>query len=355
VTGGLIGRFDGAILGYDVSPQWRVNVVGGVPIDTLVNTSQHFEGINVEAQNLWEHWGGDAFFMNQMADGVTDRRAIGGDLRYFDASRTLYGMLDYDVSFQQLNAGTLQGTWQLPDQTTISMLLDARKAPELLTSNAAISCNATSITELEQQGCTALGTQFAPPLTLDQVRQLSRLQTANSKQASLSVSRPFGERWQVSADVRLTNVGALPFIVVPSVVGGVSNTNPAQAGTGNVYTYDLQTSATNLYSKRDINSFTFSRLSGPQFTGNQFSYSNLTGLLKNRITVEPALRYYTEDDANGNHLSRISPSVRFTYKVLTHLSIESQILYERAKNEGVTQNDKTNNTFYYIGYRYDLQ
>ena len=51
----------------------------------------------------------------------------------------------------------------------------------------------------------------------------------------------------------------------------------------------------------------------------------------------------------------ITPAVRVTYKLLNHLSIESQVLYERAKTEGTSQNDTTSNVFYYIGYRYDLQ
>ncbi len=295
VTGGLIGRFDGAILGYDLSPKWRVNVTGGIPTDTLVNSRQNFEGVNVEAQNLWDHWSGDAFFMNQMADGVTDRRAIGGDLRYFDSVRTVYAMMDYDVIFRTLNAATLQGTWQLPDQTSLSVLVDVRKAPELLTSNALIPFGATSLTQL-LQGDPALG---IPALSLDQIREEAKAITANSKQASFSVSRPFWTKWQASFDVRLTNVGPLPFIVVPSAVAGVSNTLPAQPGTRNVYTYDFQVS--------------------------------------------------------GTKLTRISPALRATYKVLKHLSIESQLLYERSKTTGPTQQDKTNNTFYYIGYRYDLQ
>jgi tetratricopeptide (TPR) repeat protein len=359
VTGGLIGRFDGAILGYDLGPNYRVTVAGGVPIDTLVNTSQNFEGISVEAQNLWNHWGGDAFFINQNSDGFTDRRAVGGDVRYFDSVRTVYALVDYDVNFAELNAATLQGTWQLPDQTSLSLLADARKAPELLTSNALISCsNATSISQLMQIGCAQqLGPAFNPPLSLDQIRAAAQEVTANSKQYSLSVSRPFGTRWQVSADVRLTNVGALPTIIVPpsSTCTGCSNVIGGTAGTGNVYTYDFQTSGTNLYSLRDINSFTYSHLSGPLFTGNQLAYTNLTGLLNNRATVEPSLRLYEESDVDGTHLTRISPALRATYKVLKHMSIETQILYERSKTDGPTQNDTTGNTFYYIGYRYDLQ
>jgi tetratricopeptide (TPR) repeat protein len=353
VTGGLIGRFDGAILGYDVSPKWRVNVAGGVPVDTIVNTNQNFEGIYVEGQNILEHWGGDAFFMNQMADGVTDRRAIGGDLRYFDNVRTLYTSVDYDVSFAALNAVTVQGTWQLPDQTLFSLLFDDRKAPELLTSNALITTGATSLTQLLDGNPNA--SPPVPPLTEDQIRDIAKGITATSKQFSLSVTRPISSKWQASLDGRLTNVGALPFLTVPVTVAGVANTIPAQPGTGNVWSTDLQVNGTNLYSLRDINSFTLSWLHGPQFTGTQVGYANLSGLFQNRVTIEPSLRYYHENDATGNHLSRITPALRATYKLLTHLSIESQVLYERSKTEGPTQNDTTSNVFYYIGYRYDFQ
>jgi hypothetical protein len=233
-----------------------------------------------------------------------------------------------------------------------SLLFDDRKAPELLTSNALITTGAASIADLETLGSPGLG---IPPLTLSQIRDLAKATTANSKQLSLSVTRPLGSKWQASVDGRLTNVGALPFLTVPSTVGGVSNTIPAQPGTGNVWSTDLQLNGTNLYSLRDINSFTYSWLHGPQFTGNQFGYSNLTGLWENRATLEPSLRYYIENDANGNHLTRISPALRATYKLFTRLSFEAQALYERTTTDGPTQNDVTGNLFFYVGYRYDLQ
>jgi hypothetical protein len=353
VTGGLVGRFDGAIIGYDVSPNWRVNVTGGVPVDTIVNTNQNFEGVYVEGQNILEHWGGDAFFMNQMADGITDRRAVGGDLRYFDNARTLYTSVDYDVSFAALNAVTVQGTWQLPDQTMFSLLFDDRKAPELLTSNALITTGAQSLTDLLNGNPNA--NPPALPLSEDQIRDIAKAITATSKQVSLSVTRPISSKWQASLDGRLTNVGALPFLTLPVIVAGVANTIPAQPGTGNVWSTDLQVNGTNLYSLRDINSVTASWLHGPQFTGTQIGYANLSGLLQNRMTVEPSLRYYHENDSTGNHLNRYTPALRFTYKVLNHLTLETQALYEHSKTTGPTQNDTTNNIFYYVGYRYDFQ
>jgi len=147
----------------------------------------------------------------------------------------------------------------------------------------------------------------------------------------------------------------LPFLNIPSCQAGTACSIPAQPGTGNVWTFDAQVTGTNLYSKRDINSFTYSHLTGPQFSGNQLAYSNLTGLLATRMTLEPSLRYYTEDNANGNRLTRISPALRATYKLLQHMSLETQILYERSKTDGPTQSDTTSNAFYYLGYRYDLQ
>jgi tetratricopeptide (TPR) repeat protein len=345
VTGGLLGRFDGAIVGVDVAPKWRLNVVGGVPVDKIVDAKQRFEGINVEAQNLADHWGGDAFLINQTADGVVDRRAAGGEVRYFDQRKTLYSLLDYDVNYHALNAATVQGTYQLPDQTTFSLLYDNRKAPPLQTSNALIQSGCDTITQMETSICPSGN----GPYTLDQIKTIAKSITAASKQYSLGVTRPLTAKWQASGDVRLTNVGPLPAIQVNSQLF------PAQPGTGNVWTYDLQATGSNLYSKRDINVFTLTHLNGPVFRGNQFGYNNLIGILDNRMTLEPSINFYRQDDTQGNKLTRVSPGFRTTYKLLPRMSIEGDVSLEHSKTEGPTQSDTTTNTFYYVGYRYDLQ
>lgn len=355
VTGGLVGRFDGAVLGYDISPNLRLSAVGGVPTDVVVGSGQHFEGMSVEADNILNHWGASAFFINQMTGGVTDRRAVGSDVRYFDQSRSLYTMIDYDVNFMELNAVTMQGSWTLPDQTSLSVLFDDRKAPELLTSNALLSPAALVQTPggvfVPATSINQLLSQYSMSQVLDFAKQI----TATARQGSVSVSRPFGPHWQASADVRLSNVGALPALSLPNCTAPTICTTPATQGTGNLWTYDLQGTGTNLYSSRDINSLTLSHLTGPVFNGNQVGFSNLTGVWQNRITIEPSVRYYIEDNADGTRLSRISPGLRATYKLLQHMSLESQFLYERSKSNGQTQQDNTNNTFFYFGYRYDLQ
>ncbi len=346
VTGGLVGRFDGAVVSYDLMPKLRVEAVAGAPVaqDQFINANQRFEGLSMEAQNFAEHWGASGFVINQSADGVVDRRAVGGELRYFDEHMTLYSLVDYDVQFATLNAATLQGTYQLPDQTSLSLLLDDRKAPTLETSNGLLQFGCNSYAQYFAGQCTNVN----PPFTADALRTAALSTTADARQFALDVSRPLGKSWQVSGDLRLTSVGALPAVTLNGV------NFPATPATGNVLSATVQASGSNLYSKRDVNVFSLTHLHSATLTGNQFAYSNLNGFLDNRLTVEPNISVYRETDTSGQRLSRLSPSLRSSYKVTRRASIEGTVALERSLNEGPTQNDTTNNLFYYLGMRLDL-
>ena len=346
VTGGLVGRFDGAIVSYDVVPKLSVSAVAGVPVsqDQFIQANQRFEGVSINAQNFAEHWGAGGFIINQTADGVVDRRAVGGELRYFDDRKTLYSLVDYDVQFATLNAATVQGTYLLPDQTSLSLLLDNRKAPTLETSNG-----------LLQAGCNSYAQYFAgtcahstAPYNVDVLRQDALATTANSHQYALDVSHPFGLHWQASADLRVTSVGALPTVTINN------QTFQGTSATGNVFGATVQATGSNLYSKRDINVFSLTFLHSATLSGTMLSYSNLNSFLDNRLSVEPNLSLYRETDTSGQRLFRVSPSLRTSYKLSRRMSVEGTIALEQSRNEGPAQNDTTSNLFYYLGYRYDL-
>ena len=238
VTGGLVGRFDGVVLGYNVAPKLHLNAVAGVPVaqDEFIQASQSFEGVSLEAQNILEHWGGSAFLINQKADGLVDRRAIGTDVRYFDAQKTLFTQLDYDVQFRVLNAATVQGTYQFADQTSLALLLDDRKAPTLTTSNGLLAWGCTSYAQFFAGTCqhaalasgTVANTNISAAPTVDNLRAAALATTANSHQISLDVSRPLGKSWQASFDIRNTAVGALPTVVINN------QTFQGSSATGNV-------------------------------------------------------------------------------------------------------------------------
>ena len=350
VTGGLVGRFDGAIVTYDLAPKLRVEGVLGKPVsqDQFVNANQHFEGLSVEAQNFAEHWGASGFVINQTADGIVDRRAVGGEVRYFDQQKTLYTLLDYDVQFATLNAATLQGTYQLPDQTSLAIMLDDRKAPTLETVNGLLQAGCPSppsYTDYFAGRCV----NATAPFTVEKLRADALQTTANSHVLSLDVSRPLGKQWQVSADVRVTSVGALPTVTLATgqIFQGTS-------ATGNVFGFTAQATGTNLYSKRDINVFSYTHLHSATLNGDQLAYSNLNTMLDGRLTLEPNLSFYRETDTTGQSINRVSPSFRTSYKLTKRASAEGTVAMERSQNRGPDQNDTTTNVFYYLGFRYDL-
>jgi hypothetical protein len=59
-----------------------------------------------------DRWGGSLYYLQQNTSGITDRRALGMEARYFDSRRTLYLLLDYDLAFRAANIAMAQGNWQ---------------------------------------------------------------------------------------------------------------------------------------------------------------------------------------------------------------------------------------------------
>ena len=333
ISGGLLGFFDGVSLTYPIRTGWKFDLMGGVPANPVVSApAERLAAAVVEADGIFEKWGGDVYLIDQTTENIANRRAVGGELRFSGEVVSLYSLLDYDVLFNKLNAASLQGSFQAPAQTTVTMLLDSRKAPSLQMTNALISTGATSLSALLQ-------TQ-----SLDQVRATALATTADARQALLSVSRPLGEKWQVTGDLRYSEIGALPAV-------GDFDATPA---TGDQYGVTIQFTGSNLYSARDINNFNLSLLHTPFLKGAQVAYNNLSGFYNGDLVLEPSIRFYTQHDSQGLKLDRITPGLRASYRVSRRASVLGEGIVEHSKTVGPTSRDTTNAIFFYVGYRYDL-
>jgi hypothetical protein len=333
ISGGLLGLFDGVSAVYPVTQQLKVDVIAGVPANPLVSApKERLLGAMLEADGLFERWGGDLYIVDQTTEGITNRRAVGLETRYSDDLFSMYSLLDYDTVFRKVNALSLQGSFQAPAQTTVTVLVDSRKAPSLQMTNALISSGATSLKTLLQMQ------------TLDQVRAAARATTAEARQGLVSVSRPIGTSWQAALDLRYSQIGALPAV-------GNFEATPA---TGAQYGATVQLTGSNLYSTRDINNFNLSVLSTPFLKGTQVSYNNLTGLRDNDLTLESSIRFYTQRDNQGVRLNRISPGLRASYRLSSRGSVLGESIVEHSKTDGPSNNDTTNSIFFYVGYRYEL-
>ncbi len=342
--GGVLGRFDGVQAGYAFVPKWRLNVVAGVPNDKLLDSRRRFAGSWIDAEALTPQLSGSLYVIQQTIDGEIDRRSIGTELRYFNGGVSLSGVLDHDQVMRRMNIASLQGTWQLPDTTTVNFLYDRRATPMLMLGNALFfqDPNLPMVTRLRD----LLGTT-----TLEALREQVRATTSNTTQALLGVTAPLTPRWQLGADVRLTNVGAIPPVAVILPMG--------QPGTGNLWSVGSQLIGTNLYSSRDTHVASVTVLSGPLYKGVLLSYNNSTQWAE-VWQFEPSLKLYAQNDDTGARVTRWTPGVRVTYRLGKQVAVESELSSEFSKSTTpatattLQRNESSNRVFYYLGGRYDF-
>ena len=70
-----------------------------------------FYGANVDIGPIGQAWSGNAYYFNQMVNGVVDRRAVGTEVRYGSNGINVYALVDYDIYFNALNIAMLNGSW----------------------------------------------------------------------------------------------------------------------------------------------------------------------------------------------------------------------------------------------------
>lgn len=334
IGGSMFGLFDGVSVTMPYADKYKLSAMLGVPANMLVKApSQELAGVMIEADQLSNHWGGSLSLMQQKTEGISDRRAVGMEARYFGDALSAYAYVDYDTNLQAVNAFTMQGSMQGPYDTTITVLADDRRAPSLQLSDALISSGQTSLKTLLELK------------SLSEVQSLALATAARAKQTMISVSRPVSEKWQASVDVRRSEIGALP------AVGNFE----AMPATGAQYNLALQLTGSNLYSDRDIHGFNLSLLSSELNTGRQISYNNLTGIWGNQASLEPSIRFYTQTDNTGTQVKRLSTGLRLSYKLGPRSSLMGEGIYETSQTDGPSNHETNTAFYYYIGYRYDFQ
>lgn len=337
--GGVLGRFDGVSGGYSFAPKWKVNLVGGVPTDKLLDSKRRFWGTSIDAEALTAHLSGSLYTMQQTIDGLVDRRAVGTDLRYFNGGLAVSGSLDYDVLLKGLNVAMVQGNWQLDDTSSWNFLFDRRNQPMLMLGNALFFADPSKpLPTTVRQALADIGND------LDLLRERVRTLTARSTQAQLGYITPISKNWQAGGNVQLVNVSAIE--AVPSLQLA------RQESSGNQWSLGGQLIGSNLYSARDTHVFNLSYITSPMVKGYSVTYNNLSSL-NEFWQLEPSLQFFTDDGVNGKN-TRWKPGLRVTYRMATQLALESSFDYEFSRQTGTQGNVNSNLMTYYFGGRYDF-
>jgi hypothetical protein len=350
IGGGVFGRFDGIQAGYAFLPKWRLNAVGGVQVDQPFASKSNFFGLSVDAEALSPNLSGSIYAVTDITDKLTDRRAFGAELRYFNGGVSASTAVDYDQFINALNFLSMQASWQLPSNTTFNFLYEVRAQNGFVAANQGLTIgrvNADPLNKLED---------LVKLVGEDAVRKVVKDTTGYPTQFLLGATTPVSKNWQIGADVRLTNVGAIDAID-PAIVGGPFEFGGFQ-GSGNVYSLSTQLVGSNIYSRRDTHVFNVSLLRGELFKAVSLSYNNSSAIGESFL-LEPSLRFFFQDSLDPITLDRtkttsVSPGLRLSYQVTQRIALDADLNYEYRREVSADNDVTTNSVFYILGGRVDF-
>jgi tetratricopeptide (TPR) repeat protein len=330
-SGSVLGRFDGGSFSWGITEKWRVGAIAGVPAQDVLGNRPNFFALTVDGDTPIEGLGLGFFAVRQSVDGITDRQAIGSELRYFKNLTSVFGLLDYDIQFSKLNVASVQGSWQFAGGGVLNLLYDYRRTPTLQVSNVLLADPTQSLSDLLRTYDVSVLERYALGLT------------PISKVALAGVTYPVSSRWQLGAELRVSSLTGTDAF----------GTLPAQPGTGDVYTGTLQAIGTSVFTENGVVTFTASTLSADLYDALLLA-ANSRFRFGSRWTLEPSIRWYRQDNASGSQLTRLAPTLRGLFQFREHFSLEGEIAYEHSSSDSRLVDESYNILFYYLGFRWDF-
>jgi hypothetical protein len=333
-SAGLMGTFDGMQAGYQLWPRLRVNGFFGFPVDSTregPDSERKFVGVSADVGTLANAWDLSFYAVDQQYSGVTDRQAVGTEVRYFRPGITMVGLADFDIHYSTLNTVLLLGTFALPARWTLNLNLDHRKSPGLSTRNAMIGQPVRRFDEL-------FGL-FSP----QEIEQLALDRTSESRVYSVGVSRPVGERWQWSLDASTMTLGST------RESGGVAATPSSGTDTA----VSTQAMGYGLFGRGDVTSLGLQYQTGE--TSQMLSLGVGTQLpIGERWRVGPRLRLDQRKLESDRSTSLVySPALRAEMRG-KHLTFEVEGGAEIGSRDLGTSSEDASRYYFSLGYRYDF-
>ena len=332
-SGGVLGRFDGGLLSWQTNDYVTVNLVAGFPVDSTTDTEidvdRPFYGINLDLGTFAKVLDFNTFFISQNVDGIIDRQAVGGEVRYFSGPLSFFTLIDYDVSYNDLNTALFTANYTFASLTSFNVSIDHRNSPALTTSNALQGQTADSIDALMQT------------YTKDEIRQLARDRTATANTYTFSITHPINSKFQVSGDLAVSEYSNTP------ASGGIE----AQPGTDFEYYYSLQFVGSSLIKEGDTT------ILGLRYadTDRSHAYSasiNTRYPVSREFRINPAavVNYRSNKEDDGTQWN-FRPLLRMEYNWRRRYHFEIEGGGEWSSQKWADQKDDTKGYFLSAGYR----
>jgi hypothetical protein len=328
---GVLGRFDGLIfnsLNHDVD----YSVYLGYPVqssyDDIKTDRQFFGGsLNFSPLNKLEM---DVYLVHQEVSGLTDRQAIGTEFQYRNDKGFLFGIIDYDTFYSELNNITAITNYRVNEKWVLNLTYDYRNSPLLTTLNA---LQGQSVEDID-----GLKVLFSD----DEIYQFAQDRTSKSQNLFAGSSYQIDDKHQLYLSLSLSSIEATEASGGVSEVPASNDTHIAGDYTirGYFFTDDYTTFGLRLSStsSSDILSLrTRSRFAGTK-----------------NLRYDPRLRldYRKSKDSDVDQWI-LKPSFKLTYKPNKKISLEASIGIEYSNFELPELNDQVAYNLF-MGYVYQF-
>jgi len=333
--GGLLRRYDGISAGYQITPDMRINLLGGYPVDhdnkTSINENKTFYGITFETGTFLEHWDMNLFHLQKTYDGLEDGTSTGTEVRYNDKTKSIFGMIDYDTFNKEIN--TIQFNTNLLFDHGFTAYLNAlmRKTPVLSIENALIGRTEQSIEELRQN------------LTIEQIYLLALDRTADSETITLGGSKLLSEKFQANADITFARTEGT------AASGGV----PETPEKGTDYLINAQLTGNNLLMDRDtvvlgVRYYDTDITDTISFIGNTRFY------ITRDWRINPRLQYDIRKIIDGRSQNKLRALLRTDYRLRNFARFDFEVGYDDISDSANDTLLGTNYLYFTLGYRLDF-
>lgn len=339
-SGGVLGRFDGVWYGYPYSNDISLNFVTGLPVESgdgiKTNTHQFMYGASAEFLRIYKNIDISTFIIEQTVDGISDRRAVGGEIRSISDNSSMFTYIDYDISYNLLNRIQYVANWIFKDNKSINVVADYSLTPLITTTNALQGQGEAYIEELLQR------------LNESQVRQLAEERTAEFTSVTVSGNMDLSQKYSLSADISLSELAATP----ASNIGNV--TIDKTDASGLEMFLSVQFIGSNLFSTRDTNIIAL-RYSDTQNSSTTTIDGRSQFNLDPKWRARPRARFEIQSRSSGSDVMRFDPSVRFDYRYNRDLEFDFEVGFEFSQTSDSVNGDSSDtDIFFGVEYIYSF-
>ncbi|MDX1812468.1 MAG: hypothetical protein R3240_11000, partial [Gammaproteobacteria bacterium] len=327
-NGGVFGTYDGLEAGYRVTPRWLVSAMAGKPIIRTYSDVEIYEksfyGVKADVTSANKELSSNMFFVHQDVDGILDRQAIGGDLRYAIKGLSVFALIDYDIAYKDLSLFNVRVGWNYTKSNKLNFSYNRRHL--LMTSRALEGMSITTIDKL---------LDYLPE---DEIREIAEDRTRVDDTLTIGNSYQINEDQQLNADVTILRSTGSPGGIDPEkeaqklIDPTVDSTVYPVEATDSQFIYSLQWISSNTFIERDLYVVGLRRSQFTRYTENSM-FVNARVPFATQWRPGFRLSYSSRDSESFGKRTTLSPSIKVNYRVNKSWSLDADLGVDIVKNE----------------------